>query len=306
MSKRWAIGSLVRGVDLAARTVTAYASTGVMDRHGTVIEPSAFKKAMKGYMANPVILASHSHWWDNGEPPVIGKVIDWSIDEKGLLVTVQFARGGVADLYWMRYAEGFMRAFSVGFRPTKIEKRQREDKSGEFVVFLEVELYEISAVAVPSNPEALCTKDAPGPATLIEHDDIRCEGFDCAETAELLTRAMSACGMPLAGPTRDRARDGANVGSRGSDAMDAVQGQPAPPPERTMARSLEARLDTVEAAIADLRKAEARLAAAERRLADVNRDIDDYLARRPRAALGAAPGAQITKDERTPAVPGVF
>lgn len=297
MSKRWAIGSLVRGVDLAARTVTAYASTGVMDRHGTVIVPSAFKKAMKGYMANPVILGSHSHWWDNGEPPVIGRVVGWSIDEKGLLVTIEFAKGGIADLYWARYADKFMRAFSVGFRPTKIEKRQREDKTGEFVVFLEVELYEISAVAVPSNPEALCTKDAPGPATLLEHDDIRCEGFDCAETAELLTRAMSACGMPLAGPTRDRTRDGSDVASRAPDAMDAVQGQPAP----VVARSLEARLDTVEAAIADLRKAEARLAAAERRLAEVNRDIDHYLAGRR-----ATPTPAVKKDERTPAMPGVF
>lgn len=299
MSKRWAIGSLVRGVDLERRTVTAYASTGVMDRHGTVIEPSAFKKAMKGYMANPVILAAHSHWWDNGEPPVIGRVVEWSIDDKGLLVTVEFARGGIADLYWTRYADGFMRAFSVGFRPTKIEKKQREDKSGEYAVFLEVELFEISAVAVPSNPEALCTKDVMGAtlgvATLIEHDDIRSEAFDSAETAGMLTRSMAACGSPLAGRAGG---DGSGVGSRASDAVDAVQGQPA----GVQARSSQARIDTAEATLAGLRAMEARLAAAERRIAQIDRDIDDSLARRTREATPAV----NKKDERTPAMPGVF
>lgn len=152
----------VRGVDAEKRTVTAYASTGDMDRHGTVIEPTAFTKTMPEFMKNPVVLNAHMNWVESGEPTVVAKVIDWTIDETGLLVTIEFAETRIAGEFWQLYLKRFMRAFSVGFRVTKREMRPREDGSGEFEVYTEVELLEISCVAVPSNRESLVTRGCPG------------------------------------------------------------------------------------------------------------------------------------------------
>ena len=148
----------VRSVDAAARTVTAYASTGNMDRHGTIIEPGAFKATMPEFMRNPVVQAAHVPWYESGDPPVIGKVVNWSIDTVGLLVTIEFAQTRIAEEYWQLYLHGFMRALSVGFRAVAREMRPRPDGSGEFEVFTEVELLEISAVSVPSNRESLVTR----------------------------------------------------------------------------------------------------------------------------------------------------
>lgn len=146
----------IRGVDHTARTITAYASTAAMDRHGTVVEPKAFKETIKAFIKNnPVVLAGHLHWYENAEPPTVGRVIEHKIDEKGLLVTIEFAKGGAADLYWERYSNGFQRGLSIGFRVMARERRPREDGTGEFEVYTKVELLEISLVAVPSNPETV-------------------------------------------------------------------------------------------------------------------------------------------------------
>jgi len=195
--RAWMTSIELRGVDAASRTITAYASTLSMDRHGTVIEPKAFKKALRGYMANPVVLGGHEHWYSDGEPPVIGRVLKAEIDEKGLLVTIQFADDGKAALWWKRYSEGYMKALSIGFRGVATERRPREDGSGEYMVFTEVELLEVSCVAVPSNRDSLVTKALGGDMEAldecrdgtIEFRDLPSSGTPDTELAARLAKA---------------------------------------------------------------------------------------------------------------------
>lgn len=150
--------SEVRVVDQANRTIEAYISTGDMDRHGTIIPPSAFRKTIKEYLRNPVLLASHDHWGSGAHAPVIGSIVAISIDEKGVRATIKFAATPLAEEYWTLYRDGHMRGFSIGFRVVKRTRKPREDGTGEFEIYDEIELLEVSCAAIPSNKGALALR----------------------------------------------------------------------------------------------------------------------------------------------------
>ena len=150
----------VREIDQDARAVRAVVSTGNVDRYQEIVEPKAFAKWLKHFEANPVMLAAHDHSaWASGEPTVIGRWTDLSIQDDGLHATGQFMPDDdLAERYWRRYRDGFMRAFSVGFLAHRWEMREMSSDDGatkRLRVFTEVELLEISAVAVPANRQAL-------------------------------------------------------------------------------------------------------------------------------------------------------
>jgi HK97 family phage prohead protease len=150
----------VRKVDEANRTIEAIVSTADVDRYQEIVEPKAYRKWLKHFKANPVMLAAHDHSaWSTGDPTVIGKWLDIQITDSGLLAVGQFmADDELAEKYWKRYRDGFMKAFSVGFIAHSSEMREFELAPGvskRLRVFTEVELLEISAVAVPANRQAL-------------------------------------------------------------------------------------------------------------------------------------------------------
>jgi HK97 family phage prohead protease len=143
----------VRGVDTQRRTISAIASTKSVDRAGEVIEPSAFGGSIDDFRQNPVLLAGHVYASETGEPTVIGKVEQIRVTGEGLPFSARFAETPLAAQYWQLYEGGFMRAFSVGFIPRRSEMRS---VGGEMVrTHTEVELLEVSAVAVPANRDAL-------------------------------------------------------------------------------------------------------------------------------------------------------
>ena len=128
----------VKAIDQEKRRVTAYASTGQIDRDGEIIEPTAFTNSLAGFMKNPVVLTSHQHRLDSGHSSVIANVVDANIDANGVLVTVEFAQGTeLSDEYWALYSQKKQRAFSVGFIPRASEYR---DVNGQrILVHTEVE-----------------------------------------------------------------------------------------------------------------------------------------------------------------------
>jgi HK97 family phage prohead protease len=147
----------VRVIDQANRTITARIMTMEMDRHGTVIPPSSIRKTLKDYLKNPVVLASHDHYGD-ANPPVVARVVGIEIKDDYAEATIQFATTPLADQYWTLYRDGFMRGFSIGFRVVKRSRKPREDGTGEYEVFEEIELFEVSCVAIPSNKGALALR----------------------------------------------------------------------------------------------------------------------------------------------------
>lgn len=140
-------------VDEAARTFWAVASTEGVDRQGDLIVAEGWD--LSNFLKNPVIPWAH----DYSRPPV-AKALEVKVDQGRLLFKAQFpppADYAFADTVFRLYRGGFLRAFSVGFSPQESEV-VTHDLGGRKVTgtrYLKQELYEISCVTLPANPQAL-------------------------------------------------------------------------------------------------------------------------------------------------------
>lgn len=142
----------VKGLNKKDRTIEAIVSKKVVDRDSEVLIPTGCKKRLKNFMKNPVLL-----WAHNPTEPPIGKWVDIKVTEDQVEGVVQFLPEGKskrADEVWAAYEFGALKAFSVGFRAWEVsDEPVLEGQKG--VTITDWEIYEISAVPVPSNPEAL-------------------------------------------------------------------------------------------------------------------------------------------------------
>ena len=141
-------------------TITAIASTPAADRYGDVVAPSWDLEAFK---ANPVIMHGHDY-----EGPVVGKAVEIDLVGDTLMMRVKFDESETNPLgrrLANQYREGFMQAFSVGFAPGKSTERSNlptdhpayvAERGGYY--FEENALLEVSAVAIPANPQALAVR----------------------------------------------------------------------------------------------------------------------------------------------------
>jgi HK97 family phage prohead protease len=121
-------------------------STPTEDRHLDIVEQ---KFQLTNYKKNPVLLDSHSY---ESITDIIGKVNKIGIKDGSLKGQVEFSLDTPKGMIAYKLAEGgFLNATSIGFIPKKFD-----DKDPNKI--LESELLEISAVAVPANPEALMSK----------------------------------------------------------------------------------------------------------------------------------------------------
>ncbi len=115
------------------------------DRDGDIILASGWE--LDNYKKNPVFLWAH----DYSIPP-IGKALNVGVVDDELHFDIQFPEKGIhalADTVYELYKGGFLNATSVGF--TGMEGIP----STKGTIFMKQELLELSAVPVPSNPNAL-------------------------------------------------------------------------------------------------------------------------------------------------------
>lgn len=144
--------------DPGDRVLRFIGSSEVIDRDNDIIEVAGWQ--LENYLKNPVFLFCH----DYRQPP-IGKALSVikDVNNKILSFDIQFATAEeypFADTIYRLYLGGYMRATSVGFKPMKYKRRDDDavlDKPEwqRGTRFVEQELLELSAVPVPSNPEAL-------------------------------------------------------------------------------------------------------------------------------------------------------
>jgi hypothetical protein len=139
--------------DAKTRRITAVISSGEIDRDGEIIDPVGIEAAWPGFMKNPVLIAAHQHRLSDGKSPVIGKVLHGKRVGNEFIAEVQFSTTPLAEEYWTLYKDKTQRAFSIGFVGKKFEMRL---VGGQRIkVWTQIELLELSAVAVPSNRDAL-------------------------------------------------------------------------------------------------------------------------------------------------------
>lgn len=139
--------------DEEQRTFWAVASTDRVDRQGDVIDAKGWD--FSNFLKNPVIPWAH----DYNSPPV-ARALEMKVEGGKLLFKAQFPTAeqyGFADTIYRLYTGGFLKAFSVGFAPIQSElaSHQLEGRTLAGTRYLKQELYEISCVTLPANPEAL-------------------------------------------------------------------------------------------------------------------------------------------------------
>lgn len=145
------------------RILTIRGSDETPDRHGDIVTVDGWKTG--DFQKNPVFLSQHKSW---NNP--IGRVVKvWkelndtgAPGNKSLMFRVFFPTKDVseeADNTFKMYKSGMMNSVSVGFRALKARIPQDLEREAlgmkDFgVIFLEQELYELSAVSIPANSNA--------------------------------------------------------------------------------------------------------------------------------------------------------
>lgn len=126
---------------------TFLATSAALDRQGEVVTVEGWE--LIHYRANPVVVDSHNY---GSIENIIGRTVEIRETAEGLEADIAFNETPRGRLATQLVEGGDLRAVSVGFRA--IEMVIPRD-SREPVRHTVKELMEISAVAVPANPEAL-------------------------------------------------------------------------------------------------------------------------------------------------------
>lgn len=150
MSKAYSILK-VKSIDETPeqRVITGIASTPKQDRDNDIMEMNGVKFAL------PIPLL----WQHNHNQP-IGEVISAEVTDEGILITAKIAQIDEAgslknriDEAWQSIKSGLVKCLSIGFRT--LEYNYLEDSYGLHIKSWE--WYELSAVTVPANPDAVIT-----------------------------------------------------------------------------------------------------------------------------------------------------
>lgn len=140
--------------------VRGWASAPVVDRSKEYIDGRAFD--LSEYKGNPVYLWCHDR---KGMPLGLADVSvqKWQAEAYGLMADFDHnPNNEFAVKVYESYKGGYMRGFSVGFKPLAQERMRPDqlnrlgfDSRDEVMNFTACKLYEISAVPIPDNQSAL-------------------------------------------------------------------------------------------------------------------------------------------------------
>jgi hypothetical protein len=141
----------IKAIDKANRILDICISTDSIDRMEDTIALDGWQ--LENYIENPVVLFGHDQW----NPPVAQSIKLWKAPGQPgeLWARAQFVERDIYPFAYMMfqlYVGRYMRAASVGFKPTDYE--MSSDRKGG-IDFKRQELLEWSCVPVPANAEAL-------------------------------------------------------------------------------------------------------------------------------------------------------
>jgi HK97 family phage prohead protease len=138
--------------------ISGYASTQTIDRDGEYFVSGAWNTAISKFMAgNPILLIDHSQRIEN----IIGQVTLLEERDKGLYMEASITNDPAFSSLRFRIKEGLINAVSVS---------GRWSYDGPAIKQV-TDLYEISLVAVPANPDALIS------AKSFERDNLKDETY---------------------------------------------------------------------------------------------------------------------------------
>ena len=141
------------------------ASDSTLDRYGEIITASGWQ--LQNYQRNPVFQNCHQY----GDILfTLGRAVVTEIRAGKLYQRIEFATDAnpMARIAYNLYRGKFLSAVSVGFVPIRWENGT--EKTAYTRKYLEQELLEVSAVAIPANPNALALGLKSG---AVEKSDVR-------------------------------------------------------------------------------------------------------------------------------------
>jgi len=136
----------VKAIDEAKRTISGIATTPEVDRMGDIVEPLGVK------FTNPMpFLWQHEHdkpigWVKFGQPSANGIPFEAEVAQ----TTEAGELKDMLDYAWQSIKMGLVRAVSIGFRALEYAFMETGG-----IRFIECEVYELSAVTIPANADAL-------------------------------------------------------------------------------------------------------------------------------------------------------
>jgi hypothetical protein len=144
-----------------ARAFDVVASTDDVDMQGEVLTQDW---DLRRFNQNPVVLYLHNMCgWDPEDTLPVGFATDVGVIDGKLRATLHFVTENanpMAELCYQGFAQGSLRAVSVGFR-SKLGRMETRNGSDVFVLSGN-ELLEISVAPLPINPNAVVDKDVTG------------------------------------------------------------------------------------------------------------------------------------------------
>lgn len=136
-------------VAAGTRRVRGFASTDTVDRVGDVVVPAG------GTWKLPLPML-----WNHKHDAPVGWVRSIEKRSNGLWIEAEFAEGvGQADEIWSMVAAGLVSGFSIGFRGQNWEPLPTGGRK-----YTAWELYEVSVVVIPANPDAAIRRNVGGDA----------------------------------------------------------------------------------------------------------------------------------------------
>jgi hypothetical protein len=163
-----------RIVDAAKGLAEYIASDETLDSYREIIRADGWR--FTHFKKNAPFVDSHDTWSIDKQ---LGKVVDFRVDKKRLVETVQWAIDAglpdthLANIGWKMTQHGYLKAVSVGFWPVKMVARWDTDRTGydqqlaemglttapdaqkPRAIYLEQEQVELSACIIGANPNAL-------------------------------------------------------------------------------------------------------------------------------------------------------
>ena len=128
------------------------ASSSAIDRDGDIMSPEALAKGAMDLMANSTVFFNHKH-----DQLAVGKVVKSWVEGGTLRVNIKPSKAkGVEDII-TQINEGVLKSFSIGGKITETKMQWDEQLKKDVRVVKGVNLYEVSVVGIPANPDASIT-----------------------------------------------------------------------------------------------------------------------------------------------------
>lgn len=161
----------------------------LVDRDGDVVLPRAFEfGGLDNFKKNPIVLYTHNK---TEQRLPVGKV-----DIDSIEITDETFEGDIifdlndpfAKLVYEKYKNGFLNAFSIGFRCLEYGEPILDGQKG--ITVLKAELLEISCVAIPSNPNALVLEKQFIDSLIVKDDSIEPTNNDNIQEILLIVKEI--------------------------------------------------------------------------------------------------------------------